>query len=171
MTATPRPYWPPLAAGIALGLTLLLTFALTGNGLGASGFVTRLAAQTSVWIAPAATQANAYFGPFAQAGKIMASWITWEALGVLIGGFLGALSAGRAHVQIEKGAHVTNARRMALALAGGVLVGFGARLARGCTSGVGLSGGATLAVAGFVFLAGFFLAGFLVTALARRIWS
>ncbi|MCO5126333.1 MAG: YeeE/YedE family protein [Rhodobacteraceae bacterium] len=39
-------------------------------------------------------------------------------------------------------------------------MGFGSRLARGCTSGLGLSGGATLAVSGFVFLAGFFLAGF-----------
>lgn len=170
MTAEPRPFWPPLAAGIALGLTLLLTFLITGNGLGASGFVTRLAAQTGVWLAPAATQANAYFGPFAQAGKILASWITWEVMGVLIGAFLGAWSAGRARLRIEKGPRIANGQRLALALAGGLLVGFGARLARGCTSGVGLSGGATLAVAGFVFLIGFFAAGFLVSALARRVW-
>lgn len=153
-----------------MGLTLLLTFLLTGNGLGASGFVTRLTAQIGLWIAPAATAANAYFGPFAQAGNVMATWITWEVIGVFIGGLLGALSAGRARLQIEKGAHVGSGRRLALALLGGALVGFGGRLARGCTSGVGLSGGATLAVAGFVFLAGFFAAGFLVTALTRRVW-
>jgi hypothetical protein len=35
-------------------------------------------------------------------------------------------------------------------------------LATGCTSGLGLSGSATLAVAGFVFLGGFFVAGLLV---------
>ena len=39
-----RPYWPPLIAGIALGLALLLTFLITGHGLGASGFFTRLTA-------------------------------------------------------------------------------------------------------------------------------
>ena len=39
-----KPFWPPLAAGIALGLVLLLTFVLTGHGLGATGASTRLAA-------------------------------------------------------------------------------------------------------------------------------
>lgn len=48
-----RPYWPPLFAGIALGLALLLTFAITGHGLGASGFFTRSAAWLSGEIAPA----------------------------------------------------------------------------------------------------------------------
>ena len=35
--------WPAHLAGVALGLTLLLTFVLTGHGLGASGFSTALA--------------------------------------------------------------------------------------------------------------------------------
>ena len=34
------PYWAPFVAGVALGLTLLLTFYLTGHGLGASGAYT-----------------------------------------------------------------------------------------------------------------------------------
>lgn len=167
----PRPFWPPLAAGIALGLVLLLTFVITGHGLGASGFVTRMAAQVSAWVAPEAAGANAYFGPFITAGAPLASWITWEAIGVLIGAFLGAKSAGRSGVQVERGPQVSRGRRFAYAFAGGVLTGFGARLARGCTSGLGLSGGATLAVAGFVFLAGFFIAGFVVSMLARRVWQ
>lgn len=171
MTAHPRPFWPPLAAGLALGLALLLTFVITGHGLGASGFVTRLAAQISAWIAPEATLANAYFGPFVKGGAVLANWITWEVIGVLIGAYLGSRSAGRSSVQIEKGPNVTRGQRLAYAFAGGALVGFGARLARGCTSGLGLSGGATLAVAGFVFLAGFFIAGFLVSMLARRVWQ
>ena len=52
-----------------------------------------------------------------------------------------------------------------------LLAGFGARLARGCTSGLGLSGGAALAVGGFVFLMAFFIAGFAVSYLTRRIWQ
>jgi uncharacterized membrane protein YedE/YeeE len=51
------------------------------------------------------------------------------------------------------------------ALAGGVLAGFGARIAAGCTSGVGLSGSAVLGVAGFVFLGAFFVAGLVVSRL------
>jgi len=61
--------------------------------------------------------------------------------------------------------------RMALAIGGGILTGFGARLARGCTSGIGLSGGAPLAVAGFLFLIGFFVAGIAVSFLIRKAWA
>lgn len=171
MTRAPRPFWSPLSAGIALGLALLLTFVITGNGLGASGFVTRLAVQVSDWVAPGATAENTYFGPFVQAGAPLASWITWEIIGVLIGAYLGSRGAGRVSVKVERGPNVTRGQRFAYAFAGGALVGFGSRLARGCTSGLGLSGGATLAVAGFVFLIGFFAAGFLVSMTFRRIWQ
>ena len=92
-------------------------------------------------------------------------------IGVLIGAYVGARSAGRSSVQVERGPRVSRGQRFAYAFIGGALVGFGARLARGCTSGIGLSGGATLAVAGFVFLAGFFIAGFVVSMLARRVWQ
>lgn len=171
MAPEPRPFCSPLSAGVALGLALLLTFVITGNGLGASGFITRLAAQVSAWIAPAATAENPYFGPFIQAGAPLASWITWEVIGVLLGAYLGARNAGRISVKAERGPNVTRMQRFAFAFGGGLLVGFGSRLARGCTSGLGLSGGATLAVAGFVFLIGFFAAGFLVSMTFRRIWQ
>jgi uncharacterized membrane protein YedE/YeeE len=52
-----------------------------------------------------------------------------------------------------------------------MLIGFAARLARGCTSGVALSGGAELAVGGWIFVIAMFAAGFLTVALFRRIWS
>jgi len=171
MRDAPKPFWSPLSAGIVLGLALLLTFIITGHGLGASGFVTRFAAQANEWVAPTATAENAYFGPFMKAGNPLMSWITWEVVGVLIGAFLGAKGAGRISVKVERGPSTSSGNRLMYALIGGALVGFGARLARGCTSGVGLSGGATLAVAGFVFLIGFFAAGFAVSFLMRRVWQ
>jgi len=171
MTSSPRPFWPPLVAGFALGIALLVTFLVTGHGLGASGFVTRLTAQISAWLAPGMTDANAYFGPFIKAGAPLASWITWEVVGVLIGAFVGARTAGRTKVMVERGPQASVGQRFAFAFVGGALVGIGGRLARGCTSGLGLSGGATLAVAGFVFLAGFFIAGFVTSAFIRRAWQ
>jgi len=42
----------------------------------------------------------------------------------------------------------------------------GARIAAGCTSGVGLSGAAVLSVAGFVFLGAFFVAGLIAARLS-----
>ena len=49
------------------------------------------------------------------------------------------------------------------ALCGGVLAGFGARIAAGCTSGLGLSGAAVLSLAGFTFLGTFFAVGLLTS--------
>jgi hypothetical protein len=171
MDRSPRPFWHPLTAGVLLGLTLLATFLITGHGLGASGFFSRATTAVSDWLAPAWTAANAYFGPSVQGGaNPLPSWITWEAVGVLIGALAGSLSSGRFKAMVEGGMTTLPAERLAYAFAGGILVGFGARLARGCTSGLGLSGSATLAVAGFVFLIFFFAAGFAVSYLARRAW-
>ena len=166
---TPRPYWHPAVAGIALGLVLLLTFFITGHGVGGSGFFARLAAAVSGWIAPVWSEANGYFGPFLTANPL-AAWITWEIVGVVIGAFAGAVTSGRFRAGVERGPGIGAPPRLAFALAGGILTGFGARLARGCTSGLGMSGSATLAVAGFLFLAMFFLAGFVVSRAMRREW-
>ncbi|MFP4537789.1 MAG: YeeE/YedE thiosulfate transporter family protein [Dichotomicrobium sp.] len=171
MSDRPLAYWPPLVAGIALGLVLLLTFVITGHGLGASGFFTRATAALGGWLMPEATEANAYLGGYLQAGAPLVAWITWEVIGMAIGALVGSVAARRFHPSIERGAHTGAGPRLALALVGGILTGFGARLARGCTSGLGLSGGATLAVAGFLFLITFFIGGFLVSMLTRRVWE
>lgn len=165
----PNPFWPPAIAGAALGLVLLLTFLITGHGLGASGFFARLAAAAAGALAPAWAEANAYFGPFLRTNPL-AAWITWEIVGVAIGALVGALNSGRFRLTAERGPRTTVPSRLGYAFAGGLMVGFGARLARGCTSGLGLSGGATLAVAGFIFLFAFFLAGFLASRFARKEW-
>jgi len=63
----PKPFWHPLWAGIALGFVLLLTFLITGHGLGATGFTTRVTA----WLAsgmPAFMGEQSYLGPIAEEG-------------------------------------------------------------------------------------------------------
>ncbi len=50
-------------------------------------------------------------------------------------------------------------KRWLVALAGGLLMGFGARWAGGCTSGHGISGTMQLAVSGWVAAIGFFVGG------------
>jgi uncharacterized membrane protein YedE/YeeE len=172
MHSTIRPYWPPLTAGIALGLVLFLTFLLSGHGLGASGFFTRMTAWVGGELARPAAEANSYLGPFLKSATgPLASWISWEIVGVFIGGFLAAVTSGRFRLRLDGAPKLGGGGRIALAIGGGILTGFGARLARGCTSGLGLSGGAPLAVAAFLFLIGFFIVGIAASYLVRRAWA
>ena len=158
---TIKPFWSPVWAGVALGFVLLLTFMLTGHGVGATGATTRLTAWLGLQLAPAATASNSYLAPLVQGGHPLSSWITWQVVGVLLGAWLSALWSGRMRLQVD-GAHTKGLQpRLALALGGGLLAGAGARISAGCTSGLGLSGAATLSLAGFVFLGTFFAVGLL----------
>lgn len=167
-----RPLWPPLAAGFVLGLVLILTFVLAGNGVGASGTFARIAAWFGMQVAPAATESNRYLGGMvAHGANPFASWIVVEVIGLAIGALLAAVSAGRFKIKVDTGAgKIGTVPRLLLALFGGALAGFGSRLAAGCTSGVGLSGTAMLSIGGFVFLVVFFLVGLGLSTLLRRVW-
>jgi len=168
-TSEVRPFWNPLLAGLALGLVLLATFVITGHGLGATGASTRLSAWVGGLLAPQAAAANGYLGPLLEGGNPLPAWITWQVLGVALGAGLSAWAAGRFRLQLDGLRSIGLSRRALTALAGGVVSGFGARVAAGCTSGLGLSGAATLAVAAFVFLATFFAAGLVASRLVRGI--
>lgn len=168
-THSVKPFWPPLAAGIALGLVLLLTFVLTGHGLGATGASTRVAAWLGMEVAPSAIQANAYLGPMVEHGNPVPSWISWQVVGVAIGALIAAFMAGRFRIQLDGSRSVGTPKRVVTALVGGLLAGFGARVAAGCTSGLGLSGAATLGIAAFVFLGTFFAAGLLASRIVRGV--
>lgn len=164
-----RSFWPPWFAGVVLGLVLLLTFILTGHGLGATGATTRLTAWLGTQLAPQITQANGYLGPMVEQGQLLSAWISWQVLGVALGALASAFYAGRLRVQLDGQHSVGTGRRIATALLGGLLAGFGARVAAGCTSGLGLSGAATLSLAAFVFLGVFFIAGLLASRLFKGV--
>lgn len=171
MARTPKPLWNPYVAGAFLGFALLLTFVMTGHGLGASGFMTSVAAVGSHVVAPTATASNGYFGRLVAGGhNPLNSWITWEIIGVIVGATAAAIWAGRFRWKVDGPPLATNKRRVLLALLGGTLSGFGARVSLGCTSGLGLSGAAVLASAGFLFLIGFFVVGALTGLIMRRVW-
>lgn len=172
MNRVPQPLWNPYVAGALLGLGLLMTFVLTGHGLGASGFTTSLAASAAHVVAPQAVESNSYFGSmFEDGANPLNSWITWQVIGVAIGALVAAISAGRFRWTIDGPTKLTNAKKLALALAGGVIAGLGARIALGCTSGLGLSGAATLASAGFLFLMGFFATGAAFGLIMKRFYK
>ena len=62
-------------------------------------------------------------------------------------------------------------RRQPYILLGGVLMGYGARFARGCTSGQALSGGAVLSAGSWVFMLAVFGGAYLVAYFVRKLWN
>lgn len=159
-----RPYADGTMAGIALGLVLLASFILAGRGIGASGAFAATAGPIAAVVDPGTIEAApaladrlpTQFAPWND-------WIVLELLGVIVGAMVSARFAGRWR-------SATNDRapgRLTRAVAGGALMGLGARLAYGCTSGLALSGGALLSTGAWLFIPLAFATAIGVTALAR----
>jgi len=151
---------------------LLTSFLVMGFGLGASGTANRLGVGTAHLVAPEATERNLYFAQYVGPGKkVLDDWLVFEVLGVFLGGLIGAYSGRRMKLGVTSGPRPLPAwARLFLAFFGGGLMGFAARLARGCTSGQALTGGALLSVGSWVFMMALFAGGYLVAPLVRRQW-
>jgi hypothetical protein len=91
-------------------------------------------------------------------------------VGVLVGALLSGLLAGRVALGVEKGPRVGVATRLVLAFVGGALMAVGAALARGCTSGQALTGGALLNLGSWAFMMCVFGGAYAVAFLFRRQW-
>ena len=167
-----KDYWNPYVAGVVLGLVLLAAFIVAGTGLGATALPKRSLAVVGNMVAPEWTASNTVLkGYVADGANPMRNWLVVEVIGVIIGGFLGALSAGRLATKVEKGPNISVRGRLTYALAGGVIMGFAAALARGCTSGQALSGGAALATGSWLFMIMVFGGGYAVAYFVRRQWT
>ena len=162
-------YMNPYLAGIGLGLTLLASFLILGAGLGTSSGLARIAACTELCIARAHTLSSEYFGKWGQ--NPMQYYLVFMLVGTFIGGLCSALLAKRTKIQIERGKNSSVRLRIALALIGGILVGFASRLANGCTSGQALSGTALLLTGSFVFLICIFVGGYATARFFRSQWN
>ncbi len=169
---TERPLWNPYVAGVLLGLVLLASFVVLGFGLGASGAANRAGVATVNTVAPAAVEASDYMRPYVNAERnVLDDWLVFEIIGVFLGGALSAYSGGRLkRGGVEKGPNISVRSRMGFALGGGLLMGIGARVARGCASGQALTGGALLSAGSWAFMMMFFAGGYLLGPLVRRQW-
>jgi len=170
--AKAKPYVNGYLGGILLGLLLFLDFFLTGNGLGASGGINHLLAWVIDLIAPRYVETHPYWARYA-GGTLRAwdSWIVFVVLGMLIGGFVSSRIHGRWRVVTNKGPKISVRMRWLMAFLGGTLMGYGARLARGCTSGQALSGGAVLSAGSWAFMLSLFAGAYLLAYFFRDLWN
>ncbi|MBK7586173.1 MAG: YeeE/YedE family protein [Myxococcales bacterium] len=167
-----KPLWDPYLAGFVLGLVLLATYLVFGRGLGASGAVTRFFAWMAHGVSPSWVEGNEHLGGYFNAGaKWWDDWLVFELVGVALGGLVAGLTGGRFRLGVDRGPRISNRTRLGFALLGGAIVGFGARLAMGCTSGQALSGGATLALGSWAFMFAVFGGGYGIAYFARRLWT
>ena len=169
----PAPYMNPYLAGLGLGLVLLASFVVMGRGLGASGAFSSVVALGVDAVAPAHAQANEFYQGYLDrgAGHPLKSYLVFQVLGVLAGGFLSGALARRVKRTVERGPRIGVGPRLLLAFTGGALMGIGAKLARGCTSGQALSGGAVLNVGSWAFMLMIFAGGYALAYFVRRQWT
>jgi uncharacterized membrane protein YedE/YeeE len=163
--------WPWWQAGLLLGLLSMATFYTADYYLSTSTTFSRAAGMLVGLIAPEHVAANAYW----QKVKPVVDWQVMLVIGIPIGAYLAArLSQGV--VKFTRNLPdmwvsrfgASRTQRWVVGTLGGILVGFGARLADGCTSGHALSGGLQLAVSSWLFLAAMMLSGVITARLVFR---
>lgn len=166
-----KKYMNPYVAGTMLGIVLLLAMYLSGRGLGASGGLKYcVVSAVGAVDRPHAEKSIYYSKYFGNGNKPLKNWLSFEILGVVIGGFISGAMSGRLKLKLEKSPKISGTRRMIFAFAGGLLFVYGAQLARGCTSGAALSGMAVLSLAGFVTMIAIFGSAYLFAWFFRKNW-
>jgi uncharacterized membrane protein YedE/YeeE len=168
-----KPYSNPYYVGVALGLVLLATFVIMGRGLGASGAFSTLISTGVAALAPEHAANNEYYSIYVGDGteNPLKDWLLFQVIGIFFGGLLSGSLAGRLKKTIEKGPRISSKARLMFAFIGGSLMGFGAKLARGCTSGQAISGGALLSLGSWAFMLAVFAGAYLLAYFVRRQWT
>lgn len=154
------PQWSPYIAGCGIGLLTGLTFLLSNKPLACSTSF----AKTSGLIEKLFRGKSATNRPYFQKFSPDIDWQWMLVAGIFVGGFLSAWLSGSLEVSFVQqwwGQVIGDSVivRLIGGFFGGVLVGFGARWAGGCTSGHGISGMIQLALGSIVAVMVFFMGG------------
>jgi uncharacterized protein len=172
MKKQPNPVINAYLAGAILGVVLFSAFALTHSGLGASGAISRIQIAATKLLSPSHVD---HVGTFAALGggdrNALDHASIYLFLGTFAGGMLSAWLNGRMKLEIFKGPRISNIQRLFFALVGGAVMGYGARFARGCTSGQALTGGAVLSLGSWAFMFSVFIGGYALAYFVRRLWT
>lgn len=166
-----RKYLNPYLGGVLLGLVLIAANYVSGRGLGASGALKSAIVSSVSTVAPEHTKTASFYQEYLTSHpEPMKSWLVFQMLGVLVGGFISGAISGRLKLKVEHSPKITSKRRLIFALFGGVLFGFGSQLGRGCTSGSALSGMAVISLGGFITMAAIFGTAFALAYFLRKNW-
>ena len=165
-------YMNPYIAGVLLGLVVLAANFISGRSVGASGAIKSAIVVGVETIAPTHAENATFYKEFSQGhkGNPLNSWLVYQMLGVVVGGFLSGVISKRLTWKVEHSPKIQSRTRLIFALAGGVLFGIGSQFGRGCTSGSALSGMAVLSLGGFISMMAIFGTAFALAYFFRKLW-
>lgn len=166
--------WSPYLVGAGIGVLSWCTFYFMDKALGTSTSFVGAAGAAICAVAPDHVADNAYYvkeyGAKAGGFKPIFDWQMALDLALIAGAFLAAWLGGT--LKKERVPSVWSerfgpsvAKRYFAAFVGGFILIFGARMAGGCTSGHGISGGLQLAVSSWTFFISMFVSGVVVAGL------
>ncbi len=164
--------WSPYAVGIGIGLLSWLSFLISGKPIATSTTFAR----TGGMIERLLIGEKANQRPYYKKIKLEINWQWMLVLGGVIGAFLSAIISGDFKVgvwvpSLWASAFGDNALlRVLVAVAGGIILGFGARFAGGCTSGHGISGTLQLALSSWISAIFFFIGGIITAHLIFKVF-
>ena len=160
----------PYLVGAGIGVLSWIAFAIAKDPIGVTTAYGRIAGEVAIPLLGAETvAANTYWkqSPFAfDYGVVFL-------VAMMLGAFVSSVLSGTFRIETVPavwrerfGGSVWN--RFAWSFLGGVIIMYGARLAGGCTSGHGISGGLQLAVSSWLFLGVMFATGLLASVVMFR---
>lgn len=164
--------WSPYIVGVVIGLLNCVAFLLSDKYIGCSTAYARTSGMIERIFRGAKTTQKPYY-------KLFPPIVDWEwmlVVGVVIGAFISANLSGQFQINwVPSKWAATFGRvpsvRVITALIGGILLGFGARWAGGCTSGHGISGTMQLAVSSWLAAICFFIGGIVAAMLIFNVFA
>ena len=162
--------WSPHVVGVGIGILSWFTFLISKRPIACSTTFAKLSGMIEMLFRGNKVERKPYY----QKLKLVVGWQMMLVLGIIIGSLLSALLSGDFHWQWvpltwESAFGASPLLRAVIALLGGVIIGFGARWAGGCTSGHGISGTLQLAVSSWISAVCFFIGGILTAHLIFKL--
>jgi hypothetical protein len=152
--------WSPYVVGAGIGILSCLTLLLSNKTIGCSTAYAKTSGMIEKILWKKRFNANLYY-------KKTIPRVDWEWMlvaGIVVGSFISAKLSGQFNLSTvpsmwDSQFGQSNILRGVIAFLGGVIMGFGARWAGGCTSGHGISGTMQLAVSSWISSIFFFVGG------------
>lgn len=152
--------WSPYLSGSLIGVLSWLTFIFLKKPIGCSTAFARSGGIIGKFFGNKKIDEMEYYKQF----EPKVDWEIVFVIGIVIGSFISALLSGDLEILLvpslwERTYGASFTLRVLAAALGGIFLGFGARMAGGCTSGHGISGAMQLTLSGWVSAIFFFIGG------------